>query len=112
MESDGAFWDPTAEKGDLKNPWRRRQDGCNRLPLLSFHAAATFAGAASLQGTLLRRAGLPVFLAAGFVLPARDQEGKPYWSDTLFAAVPGPIIGVTLEILQREAFFHTASARR
>ncbi len=110
MGSDGAFWGPTPGKGDLKTPWRRRHDGCNRLPFSSFHAAATFTEPASLQGTPDRRAGLPVFPAAAFGSPARDQEGKPSGPTRCSPPCRSPLSGLPWETSAR-GVFHTPPGR-
>ncbi len=81
---------------------RERPDGGNRLSFPSFHAAGSFAIAASLHNPFGWEASLPAFLTAAFISVARVQEDKHFLSDTLFGAVLGTVVGLAVGKLHRE----------
>lgn len=72
---------------------RRRPDGSNTLSFPSMHASGTFALATVTMRQHGILAGIPAYLAATWVAMARMQKDKHFFSDTLFGAVLGTVIG-------------------
>jgi membrane-associated phospholipid phosphatase len=74
----------------------RLPEGVSQSPGFSFpsgHAAATFAAATVLQQHLGYRAGLPTYLAAGFVAMSRLHDNQHYASDVVFGSAIGVMVG-------------------
>jgi hypothetical protein len=82
---------------------RRRPDGSDTLSFPSNHASGSFAVATVLAGRLGWPAGVPAFLAAGFVSYSRLEADRHFLTDTLFGAVLGTAVGLAvLEVRGRE----------
>ena len=80
---------------------RRRPDGSNTLSFPSGHASESFAFAAMVDGRFGHMAGLPSYLAAGFVSFARLQSDKHFFTDTFFGGVLGTVVGYAVEKIHR-----------
>ncbi len=80
---------------------RRRPDGSDTLSFPSNHASGSFAVATVLAGRLGWPAGVPAFLAAGFVSYSRLEADKHFLTDTLFGAVLGTAVGLAVLDVRR-----------
>lgn len=82
---------------------RRRPDGSDTLSFPSNHASGSFAVATVLAGRLGWPAGVPAFLAAGFVSYSRLEANRHFLTDTLFGAALGTTVGLAVvEVRGRE----------
>ncbi len=72
---------------------RERPDGSDRLSFPSGHASASFSVATVLASEYGWTAGVPAFLAAGFVGYTRMEKNKHHLSDVLFGAGLGVSAG-------------------
>ena len=72
---------------------RRRPDGSNRLSFPSLHAAGSFTLATVVMQHHGLWVGIPAYLTATWVAMSRMQKDKHFFSDTLFGAVLGTVIG-------------------
>ena len=72
---------------------RQRPDGGDRRSFPSGHAMSTFAMAAVLDREFGRAAGIIGYGLAAYISAARVDENEHYWSDVLFSAVVGTMIG-------------------
>lgn len=80
---------------------RRRPDNSDTLSFPSGHASGSFAMAAMVDGRFGPTAGVPAYLAAAFASFARLQRDKHHFSDTLFGAVLGTVVGYAVVKLHR-----------
>ncbi len=80
---------------------RERPNNSNTLSFPSAHASGSFAFAAMLDSRFGHKAGLPAYLAAGFVALSRLQKDKHFISDTFFGAALGTVVGYAVERLNR-----------
>jgi PAP2 superfamily protein len=68
---------------------RTRPDGSNDQSFPSGHSASAFATAAVLHRHYGWKAGIPAYLAAGYVATARVHDNRHYLSDVVFGAAMG-----------------------
>lgn len=82
-----------AMTGGLKLGFRRDRSNGGSYSFPSGHAARTFAAAAVLETLHGPAAGIPAFLAAGFISYSRLDANEHHVSDVVFGAALGSAIG-------------------
>lgn len=82
----------------LKVSVNRKRPTGGHYSFPSGHTSATFATAATLQGHYGWKAGVPAFVAAGFVAWTRARDGVHWLSDVAFGSAVGIVAGRTVTV--------------
>ena len=84
---------------------RERPDGSGSRLSSSFpsgHVSGSFAFATVIDQMYGHKAGVPLYLAAGFVGLSRLSDDKHFLSDVLFGAVLGTVVGRSVARLHKQ----------
>ncbi|MCB2088858.1 MAG: phosphatase PAP2 family protein [Sphingomonadaceae bacterium] len=97
LQAGGSLAISKAESWALKEVIReRRPDGSDYKSFPSGHTTVSFAAAATLHNRYGWKAGVPAYLAAGFVGVARVKADKHHWHDVLVGAALGEATGLLI----------------
>ncbi|MCP5397350.1 MAG: phosphatase PAP2 family protein [Sphingomonadaceae bacterium] len=97
LQAGGSIAVTSAESWALKEAIKaRRPDGSDYNSFPSGHTSVSFAAAATLHNRYGWEAGVPAYLAAGFVGVARVKADKHKWRDVIAGAALGSATGLLI----------------